>query len=311
MPAEIVEGVLLETHKMLLTGPSKANKTWGPHQPGRERGDRRLVDRLPLCAAQGALHRPGDRPPHAAKANLHGEHRQERRRQGRARQPDRVAFARQELRPGGDHRRALLPVQGRRLRHGDHRPGLHGAGRRREQRQGHPRVLRQARRDLREPGMHRGHQPPPQQRRPGLEELDRPWQRLRRVRTRPRRGARHDRARARAGHRSRPPASPTSLRQLRTLPGGASPSRCARFAPKAPLDMWFTFPLHTVDSTGLLEDCKPNYGGCERGQEAANRGREPGQGRVPGCCVREDDRLRASSASATTPSRRCTGASRP
>ncbi|WP_165043054.1 AAA family ATPase [Adlercreutzia sp. ZJ138] len=29
MPAEIVEGVLLETHKMLLTGPSKANKTWG------------------------------------------------------------------------------------------------------------------------------------------------------------------------------------------------------------------------------------------------------------------------------------------
>ena len=29
MPAEIVEGILLETHKMLLTGPSKANKTWG------------------------------------------------------------------------------------------------------------------------------------------------------------------------------------------------------------------------------------------------------------------------------------------
>ena len=29
MPAEIVEGVLLETHKMLLTGPRKANKTWG------------------------------------------------------------------------------------------------------------------------------------------------------------------------------------------------------------------------------------------------------------------------------------------
>jgi RecA-family ATPase len=29
MPAEVVEGVLLETHKMLLTGPSKAGKTWG------------------------------------------------------------------------------------------------------------------------------------------------------------------------------------------------------------------------------------------------------------------------------------------
>ena len=28
MPAEVIEGVLLETHKMLLTGPSKAGKTW-------------------------------------------------------------------------------------------------------------------------------------------------------------------------------------------------------------------------------------------------------------------------------------------
>ena len=29
MPAVIIEGVLLEGHKMLFTGPSKANKTWG------------------------------------------------------------------------------------------------------------------------------------------------------------------------------------------------------------------------------------------------------------------------------------------
>lgn len=28
MPAQVIEGVLLETHKMLLTGPSKAGKTW-------------------------------------------------------------------------------------------------------------------------------------------------------------------------------------------------------------------------------------------------------------------------------------------
>lgn len=28
MPAEVIEGILLETHKMLLTGPSKAGKTW-------------------------------------------------------------------------------------------------------------------------------------------------------------------------------------------------------------------------------------------------------------------------------------------
>ena len=29
MPDEIIEGILLEGHKMLLTGPSKAHKTWG------------------------------------------------------------------------------------------------------------------------------------------------------------------------------------------------------------------------------------------------------------------------------------------
>ena len=29
MPAPIIGGILLETHKMLLTGPSKSHKTWG------------------------------------------------------------------------------------------------------------------------------------------------------------------------------------------------------------------------------------------------------------------------------------------
>ncbi|MBQ9001004.1 MAG: AAA family ATPase [Eggerthellaceae bacterium] len=33
------------------------------------------------------------------------------------------------------------------------------------------------------------------------------------------------------------------------------------FAPKDALDVWFKFPLHEPDTTGLLEDCKPNYGG--------------------------------------------------
>lgn len=33
------------------------------------------------------------------------------------------------------------------------------------------------------------------------------------------------------------------------------------FAPHAPLDVWFSFPLHMTDYTGLLADCKPNYGG--------------------------------------------------
>lgn len=46
------------------------------------------------------------------------------------------------------------------------------------------------------------------------------------------------------------------------------------FAPKDALDVWFKFPLHEPDSTGLLEDCKPNYGGVSEQrklrQEAEN-----------------------------------------
>ena len=33
------------------------------------------------------------------------------------------------------------------------------------------------------------------------------------------------------------------------------------FAPMDSLDVWYTYPLHIRDDTGLLEDCKPNYGG--------------------------------------------------
>lgn len=39
------------------------------------------------------------------------------------------------------------------------------------------------------------------------------------------------------------------------------------FPPKAPLDMWFCFPLHEKDSTGLLADCKPNYGGVSEARK--------------------------------------------
>lgn len=49
------------------------------------------------------------------------------------------------------------------------------------------------------------------------------------------------------------------------------------FAPRAPMDMWFAFPLHLVDSTGLLADCKPNYGGLSEARkvraEAENVGK--------------------------------------
>ena len=33
------------------------------------------------------------------------------------------------------------------------------------------------------------------------------------------------------------------------------------FAPRPSLDVWFVWPLHIEDTTGLLETCKPNYGG--------------------------------------------------
>ena len=49
------------------------------------------------------------------------------------------------------------------------------------------------------------------------------------------------------------------------------------FAPKRPLDVWFKFPLHEPDDTGLLEDCKPNYGGLSEQRklrtEAENLGK--------------------------------------
>ena len=33
------------------------------------------------------------------------------------------------------------------------------------------------------------------------------------------------------------------------------------FPPHPPMDVWFAWPLHVEDMTGLLETCKPNYGG--------------------------------------------------
>ncbi len=49
------------------------------------------------------------------------------------------------------------------------------------------------------------------------------------------------------------------------------------FPPRPPLDMWFTFPLHEVDRTELLADCKPNYGGVSEARklrtEAENLGK--------------------------------------
>ena len=59
------------------------------------------------------------------------------------------------------------------------------------------------------------------------------------------------------------------------------------FPPKDPLDVWFCHPLHLPDSTGLLEDCKPNYGGLSEARRA--KAEAEGQGKVAaldGVCER-------------------------
>ena len=49
------------------------------------------------------------------------------------------------------------------------------------------------------------------------------------------------------------------------------------FEPKDALDVWFAFPLHVIDDTGLLADCKSNYGGQSEARrkqiEADNQGK--------------------------------------
>lgn len=57
------------------------------------------------------------------------------------------------------------------------------------------------------------------------------------------------------------------------------------FAPKDDLDAWYVHPLLIQDDTGLLADCKPNYGGLSESRRA--RQEAEGQGKVAqldACC---------------------------
>ena len=67
------------------------------------------------------------------------------------------------------------------------------------------------------------------------------------------------------------------LAEVRHLTGWRLSFTLREFAPKPPLDMWFCFPLHEVDHTELLADCKPNYGGISEARklrtEAENLGK--------------------------------------
>ena len=63
------------------------------------------------------------------------------------------------------------------------------------------------------------------------------------------------------------PGTLAAAREVRSL--AATPSLTGwrmsftlrEFPPHPPMDVWFAWPLHVEDMTGLLEACKPNYGG--------------------------------------------------
>ena len=68
-----------------------------------------------------------------------------------------------------------------------------------------------------------------------------------------------------------------ALREVKHLTGWRMSFTLREFAYREPLDLWLTFPLHITDATGLLADCKPNYGGVSEARkvkaEAENLGK--------------------------------------
>lgn len=67
------------------------------------------------------------------------------------------------------------------------------------------------------------------------------------------------------------------LAEVKRLTGWRMSFTPREFARKDPLDPWLVFPLHEVDHTDLLADCKPNYGGVSEARklrtEAENLGK--------------------------------------
>ena len=57
------------------------------------------------------------------------------------------------------------------------------------------------------------------------------------------------------------------LAENKKLTGWRMSFTLREFAPRKPLDLWFNFPLHTLDSTGELENCRPNYGGLSEARK--------------------------------------------
>ena len=67
------------------------------------------------------------------------------------------------------------------------------------------------------------------------------------------------------------------LASVRHLTGWRLSFTLREFAPRPPLDMWFCFPLHEVDRTELLADCKPNYGGISEARKMRNEAENLGK----------------------------------
>ncbi len=67
------------------------------------------------------------------------------------------------------------------------------------------------------------------------------------------------------------------LADVKRLTGWRMSFTLREFEHKDPLDLWLVFPLHEVDHTELLADCKPNYGGVSEARklrtEAENLGK--------------------------------------
>ena len=61
------------------------------------------------------------------------------------------------------------------------------------------------------------------------------------------------------------------LAEAQNLTGWRMSFTLREFPPKKPLDLWFIFPLHTADSTGVLEGCSPNYGNPSEARRQRNK----------------------------------------
>lgn len=276
MPAEIVEGVLLETHKMLLTGPSKSNKTWGLINLAISvaTGDRWVDFR---CARRRVLYIDLETDPRTLQKRI-----------------STVAAAKGADAPAVREGLVVWPLRGRSCGLGEISCEL---ARRCEAGEFGLVVIDPAymvqdgdennARDIRDFFAR-------------LDEICVGMQCSVAVSHHHSKGAQGLKSAIDRGSGSgvfgRAPDAVLDMTELVLEPGTLEMARQSyrlaearhltgwrmsftlrEFPPRPPLDVWFTFPLHTADDTGLLAECKPNYGGTSEARkmrvEAENLGK--------------------------------------